>query len=103
MIVLTWLIGILTGIGSLALYQNIKAGKLSVKAYQWVIIAIWYLSGLFVLGFIGTSLAEGEPQAAGMATLIFGGLFLIFSILVYRFVFYKPVPGTSKNTPKEAV
>jgi hypothetical protein len=103
MSLLMWLVGVLTGIGGLLLYQKIKAGKLIFKAYQWVVLAIWYLAGIFVIGFIGTSLAEGEPQAAGMATLIFGGLFLVLSILVYRFVFFKSSPAAVKSSQGKAL
>lgn len=99
---LMWLAGILTGIGGLKLYQGHKAGKVNFKAYQWLVLAVWYLLGLFVVGFIGTSLAEGEPQAAGMATLIFGGVFLVLSILAYRFVIFRTRSADGAKSPGQA-
>jgi len=96
---LIWLVGVLSGIGGLKLYEGHKAGKLNFKAYQWLVLAGWYLLGVFVIGFIGTSMAEGEPQAAGMATLIFGGVFLVLSILVYRLVIFRPLPAKRAKSP----
>lgn len=84
-----WLVGLLTGIAALKIYSLLTANKLQCKWYHWVIGVLWYLIGIFVVGFVGTSFAEGEPQAAGMAILIFGGVFLVISVLLYRFVFAK--------------
>jgi type VI protein secretion system component VasK len=82
-----WLVGLITGIIVFKIFQMLKNGIISFSWYHWIISLLWYLTGVFVIGFVGTSFAEGEPQAAGMATLIFGGLYLVITILLYRFVF----------------
>ncbi|WP_258359878.1 hypothetical protein [Moorella sulfitireducens (nom. illeg.)] len=84
-----WLVGLLTGIAAVNVYKYIRAGCVQFKWFHWLLGIIWYLSGMFVIGFVTTSFAEGQPQAAGMATLIFGGIFLIVSVLLYRFVYPK--------------
>lgn len=47
------------------------------------------------MSFVGTSFDEGEPQAGGMALLIFGGSFLVVSVLLYRFVFTRQLKPES--------
>ena len=86
-----WFVGLLTGLGAYKVYDLIKENKLHCKWYHWIIGIFWYLMGVFVIGFVGTSFAEGEPRAAGMAILIFGGFFLVVSVLLYRFVLVKRI------------
>lgn len=82
-----WLIGALSGAAGVKIYGLLQEGRLHCDWYHYLIGLGWYFSGLFVVGFVGVSLAEGEPQAAGMALLIFGGAFLVVSVLLYRFLF----------------
>lgn len=89
MLLAFWFIGILTGILGIKLYEQLKAKTLTWKWYHWVITGVWYLMLIFIAGFIATSFAEGEPRAAGMATLIFGGTVLVISVLLYRFLYVK--------------
>lgn len=97
--ILIWLAGLLTGIGGYKIYEFIKAKKLNLKWFHWVIGIIWYFMGIFIIAFIGTSMLEKQPQAAAMATLIFGGTFLIITVLLYRFVYRK----TSKPSAQPSV
>ncbi len=90
MAILIWLVGLITGFGLALLIGMAQSGKVNFKWFHWAIMAVWYLGLLFVIGFVATSFDEGEPQAAGMATLIFGGVYLIISVLLYRFAYLKP-------------
>lgn len=87
--ILIWIVGLLTGMGIIKLYQGLKSKRLITKWYHWLVGVIWYLIGIFIILFVSTSFYENEPQAAGMAILIFGGVFIVISILLYRFVFTK--------------
>ncbi len=95
---LMWLVGLLTGAAAVKLYNLKQEGRLRCDWYHYLIGIGWYLGGLFVVGFVGVSFAEGEPQAAGMALLIFGGLYLVVSILLYRFLYAPQIDaGTSRK------
>jgi hypothetical protein len=90
MTILTFILGLLTGIGGLLLFQQVRAGE-RYKVWQWIVLALWFLFGLFAFTFIAQNFIEGEARAGGMSILIFGGAFLVISVLVYRFVFMKKV------------
>jgi len=89
MTIVVWFIGLLTGLACYKMYTILKTKKLTFKWYHWLICVLWYCLGLFVIGFVGTSFAEGEIRAAGMATLIFGGVYIVITILLYRFLYSK--------------
>lgn len=95
-----WLVGLLTGMAAVKVYEFIRAGYIQFKWLHWFSGIIWYFAGIFVIGFVTTSFAEGQPQAAGMATLIFGGIFLVVSVLLYRFVYPKRL--NTNHTKEEA-
>ncbi len=80
-------LGILTGCIGTRIWQAMAQCKLRFSWYHWMSLALWYPSVLGLVAFIVTSLEEREPQAAGMALLIFGGALLILSLLTYRIVF----------------
>ena len=84
-----FIIGFLTGIGALKVFELFKLKKLDWKWFHWAIAVAWYFMVLFVALFVAISFQEGQPQAAGMATLIFGGTALVISVLLYRFVYAK--------------
>lgn len=83
------IIGIATGLLLGKLIDNIKAGKVALSWYHWVIGICWYAGVALLVSFIGTSIEEQEPQAAGMAILLFGGALLVVTLLVYR-TLYRP-------------
>lgn len=82
-----WIVGVLTGLAVFKIAMLFKEKKLNYAWYHWLILALLYLGGVFVVAFVGTSFAEGEPQAAGMSILIFGGAFIVVALLLYRFLF----------------
>ena len=86
-----WLIGILTGAAGLKLYQLEKSKALDLQPHQWLIIAIWYVVFVFLVAIVVECFLEGTPKAAGMVLLIFGGLLLIVTILLYRVVFCRKI------------
>ena len=93
-----YILGILTGVCGMFLFNALKNGKVNFKAWHYAVIAAWYLLMLLTAGFINTSVGEGEPRAAGMALLIFGGILLVLAVVLYRFVIYKAI--AKKDTQK---
>lgn len=72
--------GVLFVAGRLAAWAEAKEGRLGW--YHWVgfgVVALWTV---FVVAWIGTSVAEGYPKAAGMGALIWGGLDLVLVVLL---------------------
>ena len=91
-IIMVWyILGILTGVSGMLLVNAIKNGKIKLKVWQYICIGAWYLLMLLTAGFVNTSIGEGEPRAAGMALLIFGGILLVLAVVLYRFVIYKAI------------
>lgn len=82
-----WLFGLLTGIAVAVAMKYIKDSNMQYKWYHWVIGVVLYLGLALIIGFVATSIGEGEPQAAKMGLLIFGGTYLVITILLYRFVY----------------
>ncbi len=79
--IMWFFLGCLTIAFALAVYnwKNKKEISLSWLAWSGIIISAGIL--FFALAWSISSLAEGEPQAAGMGMLIFGGL----SIIIFLF------------------
>jgi len=87
MIGMVWLLfGVLSAIG---VFFLIKTDRIKLKVWHWVCFAIWYLGLVFTVAFISSSFLEGEPRAAAMAALIFGGILVILAIVFYRLVLAK--------------
>lgn len=94
-----WLVGVAAGMLALRTYELARSGQLKYKWYHWAIATVWYGLGFFVVAFVGTSLSLGETRAAGMATLIFGGVVVIVGLLLYRFLFSGvKVRGAERST-----
>ncbi|RJE47277.1 dehalogenase [Dehalobacter sp. MCB1] len=73
-------------------------GKMSVG--RWILSGISILWGAFTLAWIGSSIAEGEIQAAGMGLLIFGAIFLVLVIVTVRL--NSLIPSKKKANKAEA-
>jgi hypothetical protein len=54
-------------------------------AGQWIVYLIWLLWTLFGVALVWTFMDEGEPRAAGMGALIFGGPSAIVAIVLALF------------------
>ena len=79
--------GILTGVVAANVHRIMKDGQIRFAWFHWVVLAVWYPSVVGLIAFIGTSIEECEPQAAGMALLIFGGTLLALSLGAWRLLF----------------
>ena len=71
----------------------IREGRLRFSWYHWIVGAGWYAALALITAFIAMNVHEGEPQAAGMSLLIFGGGLLVTGILLYRFLFKPRITG----------
>jgi len=65
---------------------------LSLAWYHWLGVAVVALWALFVVAWIGTSIAEGYAQAATVGGLVFGGIGVILFILL-RLLIVKTTAG----------
>jgi hypothetical protein len=83
------LIGIATGFALAKVLTRINEGSLSLNWYHWLIGFGLYAGFAMLVAFIGVSIGEQEPQAAGMAILLFGGALLVVTLLTYRLL-YRP-------------
>jgi hypothetical protein len=63
--------------------QSILSGRgITFTAGQWVGYLAWLLWTLFDIAFVWTSIAEGEPRAARVGALIFGGTSVIIATVL---------------------
>lgn len=69
--------------------------------YHWVGVGIVALWTLFVAAWVGTSLGEGFPSAAAIGGLIFGGIDVIFVVLL-RLWIVKSVGAKAGGKPAKA-
>jgi hypothetical protein len=65
----------LWGMQSLLSYRNI-----TFTAWQWVGYLIWLAWTLLGVALVWTFIDEGEPRAASVGTLIFGGVSAIAAV-----------------------
>lgn len=56
--------------------------EMSMTIGQWVIYLVWVLWTLFGLAFVWSSIEEGEPRAAKVGAIIFGGAALVMAIVL---------------------
>ena len=67
--------------------------------WKWVLTAAWFCLLGFTLAMVGTSLGEGEHQAALMGGIIFGVLTVITGVAFWRLLGYS---GSSRKTSGRA-
>ncbi|MCG8563706.1 MAG: hypothetical protein MI747_01340 [Desulfobacterales bacterium] len=90
--------GIFSGVVCARVHQSMKSGKIRFAWFHWVALGIWYPSVVGLIAFIVTSIEESEPQAAGMALLIFGGVLLALTLGGYRLLFKPTMVGESSES-----
>lgn len=79
-----FLFGIVLGAGILAVVLTVRARKISVRWYEWLMgLAALILALLILQNFVG-SYAEHEPRAAWMGVLFMGIPCVILGILAMR-------------------
>jgi hypothetical protein len=57
--------------------------------WKWLLLGVWILLLGFTLAFVGTSLGEGEPNAALFGGIIFGLITIISGVGLWRIVIRK--------------
>lgn len=58
--------------------------KIRMSTWKWILVVIWILFAGFTVAFIGSSLGEGEKDAAGIGGAVFGVISLISAIVLWR-------------------
>lgn len=93
---LMWvIIGILAVGSAWGIVYSIKDRLAKYTVVSWILIIIGILAILFAIMWSVSSIAEGEPRAAGMGLLIFGGTGLILLVISIR-----KISVDSKNVKK---
>lgn len=82
--VLWFLIGLVIGGLIFWLVTFVKERSIKLSGLQWLGVVAWGLWIIFCIAFIVTSIGEGEPRAAGIGALIFGGIAALSSIWVRK-------------------
>ena len=81
---LTWfIVGLLTGL-SIFLYNELWRCY-RIKWLGWTGLAVGELAVLFCIAWSVASLLEGEPRAASMGLMLFGGAGLVILVVTWRF------------------
>ena len=62
----------------------LRQREITFTAGQWMGYLVWLLWTLFGIAFVRTSVAEGEPRAARVGALIFGGIAVITAAILAR-------------------
>ena len=57
--------------------------------WKWLLLGIWIVLFGFTLAFVGTSLGEGEPNAALFGGIIFGLITIISAVGLWRIIVRK--------------
>lgn len=82
---LMWVIIGALAVGSAwGIVYTFKNKKAKYTVVTWILLIISILLILFAIMWSVSSVAEGEPRAAGMGLLIFGGIGLVLLILSIR-------------------
>lgn len=89
--------GLISGLLLAKLMELNKSKKICFSWYHWALSSGLFVSLFFLIAFILTSFDEGEPQAAGMAILIFGGALLVAALVIYRLLFAKQIFVTNND------
>lgn len=54
--------------------------------WKWLLLGIWIVLCGFTIAFVGTSLGEGEPNAALFGGIIFGLITIISAVGMWRII-----------------
>ncbi len=57
--------------------------------WKWLLLGIWIILFGFTVAFVGTSLGEGEPNAALFGGIIFGLITIISAVGLRRIIISK--------------
>jgi hypothetical protein len=83
------LIGAGAMLSFLAVVRYVRARKLSVAWWKWLLTILGFFYAVFVLEMIVSFLQEDAPRAALVMGVIMGFLAVVWGVLLVRFVFTK--------------
>jgi hypothetical protein len=83
------LIGAVTMLGFFVVVNYVRARKLSVAWWKWLLTVGGFLYAVFVLEMVVSFLQEDAPRAALVMGVIMGFLAVVWGVLLLRFVFTK--------------
>lgn len=82
---LFWFIeGILASLAAIGLKLWMEDRGTPMPLWKWGLAAGWLLGLGVTIAFVGTSLGENEPRAAGLGGLIFGTILIIAGVVIWR-------------------
>ncbi len=58
--------------------------------WKWMLWGIWMIWTAFTIGFVFTSLGEGEPVAASKGGILFGLITIVSAVAGWRLLHLKP-------------
>lgn len=79
-----FLFGIVLGVGILAVVLSVRARKIAVRWYEWLMGAVALILALLILQNFLASYAEHEPRAAWMGVLFMGIPCAVLAVLAMR-------------------
>ena len=83
------LIGAVAMLGFVAVVSYVRARKLSVGWWQWILTVLGFLYAVFVLEMSVSFLQEDAPRAALVMGIIMGFIAVVWGVMLARFVFAK--------------
>ncbi len=83
---LWFIIGVGATVASIALYQWLTEKKVSLKWWEWLLVAAWTLLLAFSVTAFTTNLGLKETRAAWLSLLIYGGITVIAGALGWYLV-----------------
>lgn len=83
------LIGAGAMLGFFAVVNFVRARKLSVSWWKWLLTVLGFLYAVFVLEMIVSFLQEDAPRAAIVMGVIMGFVAVVWGVLLIRFVLKK--------------
>jgi hypothetical protein len=83
------LIGAVAMLGFIILVNYVRARKIAVAWWKWVLTVLGFLYGVFVLEMIASFLQEDAPRAALVMGVIMGFIAVVWGVLLARLVFLK--------------
>ena len=81
-----FLFGGLTVFVAMIAWQYKQSNDVELTWFQWAAAIGWALWAVMTVAFVISAIAEGEPRAAGVGALIFGGVAAL-SFIGVRFLF----------------
>lgn len=82
--------GILACLAFMGFRAWMEDRNVPMPVWKWLLLGLWVLLLGVTIAFVGTSLGENEPVAAGKGGLVFGLITLISGVGLWRLINLKP-------------